>query len=210
MLGPGTCWTPSLWPGGPWVQRFALRSATLQWPCARQVFQQDFRQGKIQSPQAMYQKDERSYPSFYQHLQKCVADSAATCSWETDWWPAISTKAPEKSPRAWATTCSHLSTAVDSGKPSFGLSKLHLSKLACTTGNPLSRTPAGTDLHKFSQWNPGLPFRSAVHTGSQDYLCCTVCADRIWECNLFRCSYLFLYLFPAAHAAAQTLAKRVG
>lgn len=40
-------------------------------------FQQDFRPRKIQSPQAMYQKDERSYPH-PQHIQKHVADSATS------------------------------------------------------------------------------------------------------------------------------------
>lgn len=33
----GPCWNPSLWPGGPWVWRFALTSATIWWSCTTQV-----------------------------------------------------------------------------------------------------------------------------------------------------------------------------
>lgn len=146
VKGSETCWTPGQ--EGLEFRDLQLKSATLWWLYASQVSRRISGQEKFKALKLCIKKmeDHILHP---QHLQKRVARSAATSSWETDWWPAVRTKAPEKSHRAQVTTHNYLSAADDSRTPSFGVCNPHLSKLPCTIGIPHSRTPAGTALHKF-------------------------------------------------------------
>lgn len=167
----------------------------------------------------MYQKDETQYPSS-SAFTKHVAHSAATSSWETDWWPGERTKAPEKSRRPKVTIHNYHSTADDSRIPPFGICNPHLSKFPCTMGNLPSRTPADTYLHKFLLKFFAEKSRSAIQImclwgslGAYTLQCVqhALCVGRVSKCNLFCCSYFSRYntQHPCWPCCWQTMIKPV-